>query len=88
MDSRLRTYGTTFFCDRSSHNPILEAFARFVGLGAQKAAITVIDMVRTIDVRPTVTAQIGRLALSSTTGTHSTRVPILLVRGSACLHHD
>lgn len=42
----------------------LESLLRdFVGLGAQKAAITVIDLSPVpFDVRPTVTAQIGRLA--------------------------
>lgn len=45
----------------------------FVGLGAQKAAVTVIDLSSVpFDVRPTVAAQIGRLAFEFNYWTHTT----------------
>ncbi len=48
---------------RNSSASLSEMLRDFVGLGAQKAAVTVIDLSSVpFDVRPTVAAQIGRLA--------------------------
>lgn len=48
---------------RTSSTSLAELLKDFVGLGEQKAAITVIDLSSVpFDVRPTVAAQIGRLA--------------------------
>jgi len=66
LDSRLNDMRYNFLLRpvlRTNSNSLEGLLRDFVGLGAQKAAITVIDMSPVpFDVRPTVTAQIGRLA--------------------------
>jgi len=66
LDSRLNDMRYNFLLRpvlRTNSNSLEGLLRDFIGLGAQKAAITVIDMSPVpFDVRPTVTAQIGRLA--------------------------
>ena len=66
LDSRLNDVRYNFLLKpviRTTSNSMEGLLRDFIGLGAQKAAITVIDMSPVpFDVRPTVTAQIGRLA--------------------------
>jgi DNA helicase HerA-like ATPase len=66
LDSRLNDVRYDFLLKPKSRNESasLPALLRdFVGLGGQKAAVTVIDLSSVpFDVRPTVAAQIGRLA--------------------------
>lgn len=66
LDSRLNDIRYDFLLKprlRNTSGSLQDLLRDFVGLGAPRAAITVIDMSPVpFDVRPTVTAQIGRLA--------------------------
>lgn len=66
LDSRLGDIRYDFLLKpktRNSSSSMEDLLRDFVGLGGQKAAITVIDLSPVpFDVRPTVTAQIGRIA--------------------------
>ena len=66
LDSRLNDIRYDFLLKPASRNSsasLSELLRDFVGLGTKKAAVTVIDLSSVpFDVRPTVAAQIGRLA--------------------------
>ena len=84
LDSRLGDNRYDFLLKPTARNSSgsMEGLLRdFVGLGAQKAPITVIDLSPVpFDVRPTVTAQIGRLAFEfNYWNPRYTEFPILLV---------
>lgn len=84
LDSRLNDVRYDFLLKpvlRTNSNSMEGLLRDFVGLGQQKAAITVIDLSPVpFDVRPTVTAQIGRLAFEfNYWNPRYTEFPILLV---------
>ncbi len=66
LDSRLNDVRYNFLLRprlRNTSNSLVDLLRDFVGLGAQRVPITVIDLSPVpFDVRPTVTTQIGRLA--------------------------
>lgn len=84
LDSRMNDTRYDFLLKPKKRNTSesLEALLRdFIGLGQRKVAITVIDLSPVpFDVRPTVTAQIGRLAFEfNYWNPHYHQFPILLV---------
>lgn len=84
LDSRLNDVRYNFLLRpriRNTSNSLVDLLREFVGLGAQRVPITVIDLSPVpFDVRPTVTAQIGRLAFEFNYWNPQYRdFPILLV---------